>query len=102
MNRWRKQTRVNGEIVETLRLRSLTTTGEVRGVILSLEIIHNKKNRTLTIEIDGESPLTEAGELAALKEAERLLQDAIALVQPLPAPPVPTPPSLKNSGNHPC
>lgn len=96
MNRWRKQTRVNGVVVETLRLRSITTSGDVRGVILSLEITHHKAGSVLTIEIDGEAPLTEVNEVAALTEAGLLLQDAIALLQPPASITAKPPPTLKS------
>ena len=96
MNRWRKQTRVNGVVVETLRLRSITTSGDVRGVILSLEVTHTKAGATLTIEIDGEAPLANTSELTALKEAERLLQEAIALLEPPASFGALPPPTLKS------
>lgn len=81
MKRWRKTTRVNGVTVYTLRLHNTARTGDIRGVILSLEVMHEKHGRTLVIELDGESPLTVADETEALHEAGRLLQEAIDLLK---------------------
>lgn len=56
------------------------------GVILSLDVMHEKHGKSLVLELDGEMPLTIADEAEALLEAERLLQEAIALLKPPPSP----------------
>lgn len=82
MKRWRKQTRVNGVVVETLRLRNFNGSSD-RGVMISLQLTHEKNAFSLTIEVDGDAPISSRNEGDILKEAERLLQDAIILLQPL-------------------
>jgi len=81
-NKWRKTTRVNGVVVQTLHLGNVTKTGDIRGVVVTFSVMHEKHGKTLTIELDGECPLDTADEAIIFAEAERLLQEAISLFQP--------------------
>lgn len=95
MKRWKKQTRVNGVVVETLRLRNFQSAD--RGVMISLQLIHERKTLKLSIEVDGDTLITNRDEEEIFQEAQRLLADVSTLLVILkPLEPMP-PPSIHTS-----
>ena len=82
MKRWRKQTRVNGGEVQTLRLKDFTG-GRERGVMILLTLTHLKEHPRLSIEIDGDC-LVQKGmnEAELLVAAQGLLDDVKKLMFP--------------------
>jgi len=82
MKRWRKQTRVNGIDIQTLRLRNFSGSSE-RGVMILLTLVHLKDNPRLTIEVDGDCLVSrELSEEELLIHAQSLLNDAVKLLFP--------------------
>jgi|688.fasta_scaffold1623545_2 hypothetical protein len=82
MKRWRKQTRVNGIDIQTLRLRNFEGSSE-RGVMILLTLIHLKDQPRLTIEVDGDCLVErDVDELELLLRAQSLLNDAVKLLFP--------------------
>lgn len=82
MKRWRKQTRVNGIDIQTLRLRNFEGSSE-RGVMLLLTLVHLKDQPRLTIEVDGDCLVQrDMDELELLLQAQSLLNDAVKLLFP--------------------
>lgn len=100
MKRWKKTTRVNGQVVETLRIRHFE--GADRGVMISLQLTHEKQGYRLSLEVDGDCVLSKRDEALILAEAQRLLADIAAQLQPeATMAPLPPPTLRKERAEHP-
>ena len=97
MKRWKKTTRVNGQVIETLRLRHFQSAD--RGVMISLQLTHEKQGYRLSLEVDGDCVITKRDEALIIDEVQRLLADIVAQLEPeVPLNPLP-PPSIKRATN---